>query len=202
MKNETHTIASRMLLALLVLAFASITACSDEPAHKDAEKPLSLESGEGGRARNNDLGRKDLSVEPLDLNGDGTDDQWVLKDSARVVRYERDMNFDGKVDVWQYPDASATIVEEEMDFDYDGRVDLVAFYEAGVAVKKYMSVDFAGVLTIAKYYDKQGKLLRVERDEDANGTPDIVEYFENNRRVRVGWDENGDGLPDRFDTLD
>ncbi|MEZ4461739.1 MAG: hypothetical protein R3E66_18860 [bacterium] len=189
-------------MALVCIAALGAIACGDEQAAKDSEKTLGLGSGESGRARTGDLTRKGFVVEELDLNADKKSDQWVIKDAATIVRYERDMNFDGKVDVWQYPDASGAIIEEEMDFDYDGRVDLVVFYEAGIAVKKFMSVDFAGILTIAKYYDNAGELLRVERDEDANGTADIFEYYEKKRRVRIGWDENGDGAPDRFDTLD
>jgi hypothetical protein len=198
MKNEFQTTLPRLLFALAIFMMG----CGDDPAAKDADNTLGAGSGEGGRARAGDLSRKGLTAEPFDLNADKKDDQWVFKDSTGVRRYERDMNFDGKVDVWQYPDKAGVIAEEEMDFDYDGRVDLVVFYEEGIAVKKFMSVDFAGILTIAKYYDKAGSLLRVERDEDANGTADIFEYYENDRRVRVGWDENGDGAPDRFDTLD
>lgn len=201
MKIELHAIASRLLLTLAVLLGLTSIGCGDDPAAKDTEKTFGIGSGVGGRARTGDLTKKGLVVEPIDLNGDGTDDQWILKDSAGIKRFERDMNFDGKVDVWQYP-RDGVIVEEEMDFDYDGRVDLVVFYEDAKPVKKYMSVDFAGILTIAKYYDKEGNLLRVERDQDANGTADIFEYYENKRRVRIGWDENGDGSPDRFDTLE
>lgn len=202
MKTEFRSTASLMTRACVLAFGLLLVGCGDDPAAKDAEKTFGVGSGVGGRARTGDLTRKGLAVEPIDLNADGTDDQWVLKDSAGIKRYERDMNFDGKVDVWQYPNRDGQITEEEMDFDYDGRVDLVVFYEDTKPVKKYMSVDFAGILTIAKYYDKEGNLLRVERDQDANGTADIFEYYENKRRVRIGWDENGDGSPDRFDTLD
>jgi hypothetical protein len=187
---------------LLILALSTLACGEDTSAKKDAVKVTSLGTGEGGRARAGDLKRDGYAVEAVDLNQDEKPDQWVVKDSARTVRIERDMNFDGKVDVWSYPAKdSDQIVEEEMDLDLDGRVDLVVFYQNNLPTKKHLSLDFSGKFSITKFYDQQGSLLRVERDEDGNGVADIFEYYENNQRVRVGWDETGDGQPDRFDTL-
>lgn len=157
--------------------------------------------GEGGRARLNNLQREGYTVETVDLNQDGQPDQWTFKTANRVVRYERDMNFNGNVDVWQYPDESGAIIEEEMDLDLDGVVDLVVHYKDDVVTRKRMSVDFSGDFSVTKFYDKNGDLLRVERDENRDGAPNVFEYYEDNRMVRVGWDENGDGNPDRFDSL-
>ena len=125
-----------------------------------------------------------------------------MKDAAATRWVERDLNFDGQVDMWQYPGPDGTVSEEQMDIDLDGRVDVVVYYEAGVVTRTEMSINFAGYFSIVKYYDKRGHLLRVERDDDEDGLVDVWEYYEKERRVRIAWDENDDGQPDRFDTLD
>ncbi len=158
-------------------------------------------SGEGkARARNSNISRAGWSVSTVDLNKDDKPDQWILSKSGQK-RIERDLNFDGKVDVWQYPDKNGVIGEEEMDLDLDQRVDLVIFYEKGVMVRKELSTDFSGLFTIVKFYDGKGVLLRVERDEDGDGTVDIWDYYESGRAVRTGWDTTDDGKPDTFDNL-
>lgn len=146
--------------------------------------------------------REGLDQETFDLNQDGEIDQVYFRDGDVVARIERDMNFDGRTDLWQYPDAAGRVVEEEMDLDLDGTIDLVAFYEDGVVTRKEMSVNFDDQFTLVKFYNNKGKLLRVQRDKDGDGKTDIWEYYgANGQRQRVAWDENKDGEPDTFDTL-
>lgn len=189
----------------LLLVFIVIAACGgvDDEAEKDARE-RGAQGGEvsGERARFDSLRTEGYVVEATDLNQDEQPDQWVVKDNVRTQRIERDLNFDGQVDLWQYPDAKGQIVEEEMDLDMDGAVDVVVYYRDGVVTRKEMSIDFRGNFSIAKFYDKQGELLRVERDEDGDRDIDVWEYYEKGQRVRVGWDEDDDGQPDRFDTFD
>ena len=173
---------------------------AEDNADKD-RKGMFGSKATGERARYGNLKRDAFTVTAVDLNQDERPDQWTVKDAVKTRWIERDLNFDGRVDLWQYPDASGAIVEEEMDLDLDGHVDVVVYYEAGVVTRKEMSIDFDGQFSIVKYYDKQGSLLRVERDDDGDGLVDVWEYYENERRVRIGWDENDDGKPDNFDTL-
>lgn len=185
-----------------------LVACGgDDDAERDSD---ALKNGNKSneptdvRARNGNLVRDGLNVVPMDLNRDDRPDQWTLTDAAgKTVRVERDLNFDGTVDIWQYPNPEAPedIVEEEMDLDKDGRVDVVAFYDSGVVIRKELALDFSGTFTVFKYYDAKGKLLRVEQDDDGDGQIDRWSYFEDGRRVRIGWDDDGDGQPDRFDQL-
>lgn len=195
----------RRILLLFVVLFCGVVGCggdSDDQADKDRKQMRGITPVTGERARAGNLSRDGYTVEPTDLNKDEEPDQWVLKDSARIQRIERDLNFDGKVDLWQYPDEKGTVVEEEMDLDQDGNVDVVVFYKDGIVTRKEMSIDFQGDFSIVKFYDKAGQLLRVERDEDADGEIDVWEYYEKGQRVRVGWDEDSDGQPDRFDTFE
>ncbi|MFP4600718.1 MAG: hypothetical protein ACOC9W_05310 [Persicimonas sp.] len=196
------------LLAVLLLLGAG-TACgdqgdeaqrdSDEAARADKSAPDGIDQG---RKRDGDLSTDGLNAETLDLNDDDEPDQWTFKSGDGPVRIERDMNFDGKIDLWQYFDAEGDVVEEEMDLDLDGRVDVVAYYKDGVVTRKAMSINFDDKFTIVKFYNKDGQLLRVERDQNADGRADVFEYYNSDgQRERIGWDKTGDGVPDEFDNL-
>ena len=154
-----------------------------------------------GRARYRNLTSDGLNTQTVDINSDGNPDQWVFKGASGVVRIERDMNFDNRIDVWQYPGADGVVEEEEMDLDLDGVVDVVVYFKDGVVVRKETSIDFQEGFSIVKVYDGGGNLLRVERDEDGDSTPDVWEYYEDGRRVRIGWDADQDGIPEKFDTV-
>lgn len=196
------TIMLKIITFITALTFiASITACgNDDKAERGKEGVLNLSGAGQKRARNRNISRDGFNVEAMDLNRDETPDQWILTRSNQK-RIERDLNFDGQVDVWQYPDETGAIVEEEMDLDLDGNVDLVVFYKDGVILRKEMSTDFSGKFTIVKFYDGKGGLLRIERDEDADGDVDVWEYYEKDVRVRIGWDSDDDGTPDDFDNF-
>ncbi len=190
-------------VAILFMVFFGAMACGgDDAAEKDDSMFRGSSDGEG-RARFDNLSRKGLQVTGADLNQDGEEDQWVLKDGDSTKRVERDLNFDGAVDMWQYPDGSGGFKEEEMDLDLDGTVDVVVYYENGVLTRKEISLDFRGGFSIVKFYDANGKLLRVERDTSTppDGKADAFDYYENGRRVRTGIDEDGDGVPDTFDDI-
>ncbi|MGM0557684.1 MAG: hypothetical protein ACQEVA_14970 [Myxococcota bacterium] len=193
--------------ALLIGTFAcgSIGCGKKDEAAKDSEsakQAAQSATADQRRKRHGNL-RDNLEKENFDLNEDGEPDQFHYRDGERLIRVERDMNFDGKTDLWQYTDDSGNIVEEEMDLDLDGKVDLVAYYKDGVISRKEMSVNFDDKFTIVKLYNKKGNLLRVERDQDGDGLTDIWEFYgENGQRNQVAWDENNDGEWDTVDKLD
>lgn len=178
-----------------------------DAAEQDAEEAKEKKDLPGSvytkRKRDGELDRQDKNVESMDLNRDGRPDQWEIRsEEGRLLWIARDMNFDGQVDVWQYPDDVGEVVEEEMDLDMDGTVDLVSYYKNGNVRRKELSVNFDEQFSIVKFYNKDGRLLRVERDEDQDGTIDVWEYYDDQgNRERVGWDENGDGVPDSFDQM-
>ena len=188
-------------IAILFLVVFGAMACGgDDAAERDDQMVRGSADGEG-RARFNNLSRGGLTPVGSDLNQDGEDDQWILKDGDSVKRIERDINFDGEVDMWQYPDGSGSFKEEEMDLDLDGTVDVVVYYENGVVTRKEISLDFQSGFSIVKFYDAEGNLLRVERDTNDDGKADAFDYYEDGQRVRTGIDKDGDGTPDTFDDL-
>ncbi len=169
--------------------------------------PSGQEQEEGGlgfvpnleRARFKNLKTSGLEVSPLDLNGDEKPDQWKVTAGGRVVRVERDLNFDGVPDAYLYVNDADVVLEEEMDLDVDGIIDVVNYYNSGVLTRKEMSVDFTGTISIVKYYDTNGKLTRIERDLDNNSRIDTWEYYQDDVKIRTGRDISGDGTPDVFE---
>jgi antitoxin component YwqK of YwqJK toxin-antitoxin module len=199
---------SAIVAAFLVFGAAACAGNQNGQAQQGADK--AKEAQQDGpstvidaRKRKENLKREGRQVETFDLNQDQRADQWEVRNEAgKLVRVERDMNFDGQVDVWQYPDSDGNVVEEEMDLDMDGTIDLVTHYKDGKVRRKELSTEFDEQFSIVKFYNKEGKLLRVERDEDGDGSVEVWEYYDDSgNRERIGWDDNGDGVPDSFDDL-
>lgn len=206
-KHAKNLRLHRLLVTCLCITFVltAIGCGKKDQASKDSEtaKEAAQKSTADKRRKRHGNLRDNLEKKNFDLNEDGKTDQVHLMDGGRIARIERDMNFDGKTDLWQYPDDSGNVVEEEMDLDVDGEVDLIAYYKDGVVSRKEMSVNFDDKFTIVKVYNKSGNLLRVMRDEDGDGVTDIWEFYgENGERERIAWDENNDGEWDTVDTLD
>jgi hypothetical protein len=187
-----------LLLALgLVL---SLAACGSGDG-AESKPGLNTNNPKVNRARYGNLKTDGYEPKEFDLNLDGKPDQWKYAAGGTVVRIERDLNFDGIADVFEYPNAQGEIVEEEMDLDVDGVVDVVNYYRAGVLHRKEMAVDFSGAFSVVKYYDTLGKLTRVERDSTGNNRVDTWEYFQDDEKIRTGRDINGDGTPDLFEDV-
>ena len=194
----TTRLARSLSTTVVLLALSSLIACaSDEGADKDQERLGFVPNQE--RARFKNLKTKGLEITPLDLNKDGKPDQWKLVAGGRLVRVERDLNFDGVPDVFLYQNDAGEVLEEEMDLDVDGIIDVVNYYRGGIITRKEMSVDFTGNVSIIKYFDPEGKLTRTERDTDNNGRIDVWEYYQDDVRIRTGRDISGDGTPDVFE---
>lgn len=143
-------------------------------------------------------------VVDLDLNTDGKPDVWVFsvpdgsgQGPGRVVRKERDLNGDGRVDLTTYYEGAEQKQREAMDLDFDGKVDSVFFYEGGVNVRRERDLDGDGRTDVWLYYEKE-RLVRKERDSNRDGRVDYWEYWEGEQVDRAGEDLDGDGTVDRW----
>jgi hypothetical protein len=143
-------------------------------------------------------------VVDMDLNTDGKPDVWVYtvpdgstEGPGRVVRKERDLNGDGRVDLTTYYEGGGQKQREAMDLDFDGKVDSVFFYEGGLNVRRERDLDGDGRADVWLYYEKE-KLVRKERDSNQDGKVDYWEYWEGDQVDRVGEDLNGDGTVDKW----
>ena len=59
-----------------------------------------------------------------DGNGDGRTDTWFFYDKGRLSRVEEDTNQDGKADLFEYYDGSEALVKKERDLNFDGVIDV------------------------------------------------------------------------------
>lgn len=143
------------------------------------------------------------AVVALDSDGDGTPDLWrysvvVAQGQERLVRKERDLNRDRRVDTWETFDDEGHFAKLVFDMDFDAKADLVVTYEKGQLVKKEYAPGFDGMARTAAYFEN-GKLVRKERDTKGSGKVDTWEYWEGGELDRIGVDLDGDGQVDRWD---
>jgi hypothetical protein len=141
-----------------------------------------------------------------DVAGRGKPDLWiyslvVAEGQERIVRRERDLNGDGKVDLWEAYDGEGNVAKQAYDLDFDGKPDLVITTEKGQLVKKEFAPGFDGMPRTTAYYEN-GKLVRKERDTKGTGKVDTWEYWENGELDRIGVDLDGDGEVDRWEKRD
>lgn len=154
------------------------------------------------RYRHGNLPYADVRVEGVDINGDGRADQFYVHDRATgALRWiERDLSFNGRVDVYEYVDAEGNVVERELLLTHGPAVTAVHFFRDGVLSRKEVDTGIAGSALLRKFYDASGALIRIERDSTYNGRIDLWEYFENGVLVRIGRDLTGDGVPDSIES--
>ncbi len=133
----------------------------------------------------------------------GKSDLWkyAVKDAAGkevLLRKEKDLNGDGKIDTWEKYAPDGSLVRAVYDLDFDGKPDVTLFFEKDQLVKKELALGFDGVPRTWNYYEK-GKLVRKERDTNGDGRVDSWEYWENGEIDRIGIDLDGDGQVDRWE---
>jgi hypothetical protein len=143
-------------------------------------------------------------VVELDITDDGKPDVWTytLRSPGAedvLLRKERDLNVDGRIDTWERYDSDGAIARLVHDLDFDGRPDVTLFYEKGELVKKELAFGFDGVPRTSSHYEN-GKLVRKERDMNSDGKIDYWEYWENGEVDRIGVDRDGDGQVDRWES--
>lgn len=197
----THpgTTARRLLGATVLFGTAWLWAACAAPQVDD--EPVAREPAPQ-RERFGNLDRQRLVAEGVDLSLDGTPDQWRFTDSSgRLVMVERDLNFDGQIDVREYFAPDGTMIEREFVLDASGRVTSVQFFSEGRLQRRELLVGREGDLPIVLHYDEDGKLVRTERDSAQRGRVDLWEYYEEGQLVRVGFDSTGDGRPNRFEDV-
>lgn len=150
-------------------------------------------------------------VKKYDLNKDKRADLWKVyvrkknsqgKQRLALVRFEIDLNADGKIDMRRYY-TREVISREDFDLDYDGRIDLVSHYSQGLLHKQAYFLRSKKRPDVFKYYEAVGKrkkkkarLVRKERDTNLDGKIDYWEYWENGQLDRIGRDTDFDGNVD------
>lgn len=190
---------------LTVLAALAMGGCSGttKGSTRSTEGAGKTAAVKGSSSRCDATGKQ---VIELDINQDKQPDVWKLfaarlVDGAKVdvlTCKERDLNFDGRKDLWYHYDDDGNVTLEEMDLDFDGRVDLVTIRRQGKIVRQEMDTDHNGTVDVWKQFE-EAVLVRIERDTKGDGRVDYWEYYEGGQLDRIGYDRNGDGRVDHWD---
>lgn len=135
-------------------------------------------------------------AQTMDVNNDGQPDIRTMMEAGRPRCREVDANFDGRVDIIRWYDASGAVTRVEDDYDFDGRMDVVASYEGGVVVRDILDTNFDGVTDTWRDY-RNGRVTELRRDADGDARVDTWERFDGEGRLTfAAVDANHDGLPD------
>lgn len=175
----------------LLLALTALFGCGGT---QQAEEEVVEQLPE--RARHDTLRPNAYRQVAADVNLDGTDDQVSYYRGERLVWRQRDFDFDGGVDMYEYFAADGTIVERELQLDYDPAIDSVLEYRDGVLWRKQLSTTFDGRMSMQKLYDTAGNLLRIERDTDLDGRVDVSLHYADGVLTHMSRDTTGDGILD------
>jgi hypothetical protein len=144
------------------------------------------------------------SAQKVDTNGDGIPDiVRVMVDGRETCRMV-DLNHDGRADSYIYFDGNGNVRRRESDFDRDGRVDEIAYYAAGVPIRKDRETNLDGRLDTWDFYEG-GKIHHRLRDSDGDGKVDQWWSWPDPDKVEcavIASDHNGDGRPDLNDVVD
>lgn len=219
---------SRTLKSLVALhALLALSACGG-----NAETTRSPSKGAEAAAAEVDEAKQfevdgNTAIERFDINGDKKPDvfkYYRLVDGAKpadgkekvqkkaLIRAERDVNFDRRIDIVEYykGEPGKEVKErEEFDLDLDGRVDATHYYKDGNIERIEEDLGFDGKVDTWKFYQQSqedGKsvtrLIERRRDKDGDGKIDVWDYYVKGVLTKVGTDSNGDGTPDAFQRVD
>lgn len=145
----------------------------------------------------------DVSVERLDLNGDGQIDQTYHFRIAAPWAHkgETDQNFDGVFDLTQRFDEAGTIVSADADNNFDSFVESQTEYRAGLATRTHIDTNRDGVIDRKIYY-RNNVVSREEIHDPDTQLLLRIDYYNNLRLDRVEIDLDRDGFLETVRTID
>ena len=104
-------------------------------------------------------------------------DRFVPEEKG-IIRLEKDLNGDGKVDDILWFDAKGDKVKESVDASFDGRMDTFYYYNArGVLSRVEVDTSFDDKIDLWVWLTEGVYVTRYERDTDGDGKADMVKVF-------------------------
>ena len=138
-----------------------------------------------------------------DYNKNGTIDTWTEMAGARPVFTKQDRNEDGRIDRWEYYDASGRLAKVGFSRRDDGRPDAWAYPGADGRIQRVEISFVADEKKIGRWeFFEADVLARSEEDADGDGRPDKWETYSNGAVATAAFDDDGDGRPNRRFTYD
>ena len=117
-----------------------------------------------------------LGLIDKDLNLDGKPDIFVVNDKSKRVRLiQADSNFDGKIDIWHYYRKNGLLLQTDIDRNHDGLVDKSIYYERNQV--RYIAIDlyFRGRLNYVIAFHSAHNTVTATTDRNYDG---FFEYWE------------------------
>ena len=174
----------RLLVPLVVLLAASLSACSRQPS-ADLRAVYDPETG---------------ALRQLQLDGDknGRVDTWSYMDGTRVLRIEIDRDEDGKIDRWEYYGHGGTLERVGLSRAQDGRADAWAYSGPdGSLARLEISTRRDGRVSRIEFFEA-GRRVRAEEDGDGDGRVDKWETYRDGVLATLAVDTARRGTPDRL----
>lgn len=143
-----------------------------------------------------------------DKNKNGVIDTWVSMDGIRPVSARIDSDEDGKMDRWEYYDASGKLIRVGESRAKSGRPDLWAYLAADGKPERIEFLEVSNVTNregiVRREIYQGGAKVRGEEDTDGDGVMDRWETFEGGRLKTVEFDDSKkrDGKPTQRFTYD
>ncbi len=134
---------------------------------------------------------ENVRAEYRDTTGDCKTDVWSYFENGRLIRQGRDTRGRGRPDLLDHLDATGAIVIQEV--ASDGRhPDKKLYLDKSGAVSSQCLLNTEGDKLTTRATVAHGVVVEVLSDSTGNGIADTREIYENNQRVRVEADTNGD----------
>ena len=133
-----------------------------------------------------------------DANQNGIIDTWTEMDGARPIRSRIDRDEDGRLDRWEYYDASGALAKVGFSRRQSGTPDAWAYSAADgrIARVESSSTGDENHIDRREFYE-QGVIVRSESDTNGDGRLDQWETYAAGVLLTVATDQNADGKPDR-----
>ena len=173
---------------MALAAGLSAAACSNPDAERVRKTTIPTYDTKTGR----------LTELTYDRNKNGIVDTWTDMDGNRPLRSRIDLDEDGKIDRWEYYDASGALVKVGFSRKHDGKVDAWAFSGPDGTVAR-VEISTAGderTIDRREIYE-HGTLVRAEEDSNGDGRVDKWETYKDGALTTAAVDENADGVADR-----
>lgn len=148
-----------------------------------------------------------------DGNNDGKPDSYAWynfrtnkNNKLKLIKYEQDTNYDGKIDKWLTFWPNGKRKEEIIDINYDDTPDTWYYYnKKGIAKRKEIDKTNNGKPNIVIYFEKDGETsYTLAKDRNNDGILDLWLYWKKNpsgTKSKIikyaAEDKDGDGKPDK-----
>ena len=131
--------------------------------------------------------RRGETLATAELGGNGKPGVWRYTRRGAdgkpfLARQEKDLDGDGRTDLWEEFGEDGQVRQQTFDLDLDGKPDAILFFERGSLVRKEFAIGLDGRPRAWAFYE-DGQLVRRERDLDGDGKIDHREDVESRRAV-------------------